>query len=120
MNPILMKWGAVAGVVLIVLGWGWVGHKRADALQGDLDRARASEAVCRASTGALRAELDRQSAEIEGIREMAQKRREEALEARDRARADLEAAQAKYTRLRKSWPDDCISAVGQVRRELGL
>ena len=96
-------------------------HKaRAAMLQSQLTTCQTELAVQIANNYALRGSIQAQNEAVEAMRLEGEQRRRDALEARDAALVALNRARGDYARLRKDWPQDCVSAVDRVREELGL
>lgn len=73
-----------------------------------------------ANNTALLGELNRQNEAIALNQATEKAKRTVALAARDAALAQLTKTEQKYAQLRKTWPQECVAAVSQVRRELNL
>lgn len=116
------------GLALLVLAglaaWQWIsglGYRakalaleaRVATLQGDLAR-------CEATASSRLMQIEAQNRAVMDARAEAEARRRVALAARDEALGALEATQARYDRLRESWPQGCVEAVQRVRQEYGL
>lgn len=116
------------GVALLTLAglaaWQWVaglGHRaHAQALQMELADLRSDLANCRATASSRLMQIERQNAATERARAEGEARRKAALAARDEALGALSETQARYDRLRESWPQGCVEAVARVRQEYGL
>lgn len=116
------------GLALLVLAglaaWQWVsglGHRaHAQALQAQLADLRSDLASCRATASSRLMQIEAQNRAVMDARAEAEARRQAALTARDAALETLEATQARYDRLRESWPQGCVEAVARVRQEYGL
>lgn len=127
MLPILPLSQILAGLLAASLafsGWQYIqiaGYK-ADLAEGDtaLAALETQLSVCAANTDGLLRSIEDQNARIEQAAAAGAAKREAALAARDAALAELDAARKQYAGLRRAWPKECVSAMGQARAELGL
>lgn len=118
----------IVGVVLLLLAvtaaWQWLtssGYRaQAKALQMQLLECQGALAVETANTATLRGQIQRQNDAVDAAAREAARVRSDALRARDAALVALQSARADYDRLRRDWPQDCVSAAQRVREELGL
>lgn len=117
----------LAGVIAALLalnGWQFIqiaGYKVASAECAEtVAELNAAVGIAQANNVAIAQALATQNAGIEAMAQETAKKKAAALAARDKALADLKSMQGDYARLRKSWPQDCVSAVTEARRELGL
>lgn len=105
-------------------GWQWFsanGHKaKAALIQSQLSVCQGELAIQTANNSILRTQIKRQNEAIEIARKEGERRREEALRARDQAMQSLQNTQQEYEALRRNWPQDCVSAVSNIREELGI
>jgi hypothetical protein len=105
-------------------GWQWIsanGHEaKAILIQSQLSVCQGELAVQTANNSILRTQIERQNAAVEEAREYGERKRQEALKARDKAIESLQNTQYEYDQLRKDWPQDCVSAVKKIREELGI
>lgn len=116
------------GLALLALAglaaWQWItglGHRaHAQTLQVELADLRSDLANCRATASSRLMQIEAQNVAVQKAREDGERRRKAALAARDGALARLEDTQARYNRLRESWPQGCVEAVARVRQEYGL
>jgi hypothetical protein len=105
-------------------GWQWIsanGHEaKAILIQSQLSLCQGELAVQTANNSILRTQVEKQNEAIEVAKKEGERRREEALKARDQAMQSLQNTQQEYEALRKNWPQDCVSAVSNIREELGI
>lgn len=116
------------GLALLVLAglaaWQWIsglGYRaQALALEARVEQIQRELSECKATAASRLAQIEAQNAAVEQARAEGEARRKAALAARDGALAKLEDTQARYDRLRESWPQGCVEAVQRVRQEYGL
>ena len=111
---------ALAGVA----GWQWLsgqGYRlQAAGLETKVERLQGDLTACEATAASRLMQIEAQSAAVEQARAEGEARRKAALAARDEALDVLSETQARYDRLRESWPQGCVEAVQRVRQEYGL
>lgn len=111
---------ALAGVA----GWQWLsgqGYRlQAANLEARVEQIQRELSECKATATSRLAQIEAQNAATKRARAEGEARRKAALAARDGALAKLEDTQARYDRLRESWPQGCVEAVQRVRQEYGL
>jgi hypothetical protein len=122
---LLAKILAVAVAALLVFGvWQYVsgvGYKaQAALLDAKVSKLEGSLSLAHANNATLSESIQRQNNAIEAAAMAAALRREAALASRDAAMEALKQARADYAELKDTWPADCVAAVSQVRRELGI
>ena len=117
----------IAGVLLCLLvlaGWQYVtslGWKaKASALQAQLATVQGDLTACEANSASRLAQIEAQNSAVDEARRLGEARRKAVIEARNEAIKALQDTQAKYARLQRDWPQDCVSAVDRVRMEYGL
>lgn len=117
----------VGGVVLCLItlaGWQYVtslGWKaKASALQAQLATVQGDLTACEANSESRLAQIEAQNNAVDEARRLGEARRRAAIEARNEAVRALQDTQARYARLQRDWPQDCVSAVDRVRQEYGL
>lgn len=115
---------AVVVSLLSLVTWQYLqiaAYKVAVAESGKAVAALATEiSVKDASLAALQGAVATQNAAVQKAADEAKRKRDAALAARDAAVAALETVKGDNARLRRNWPQDCVAAVGMVRKELGL
>ena len=108
----------------ILAGWQYVtslGWKaKASALQAQLATVQGDLSVCESNSASRLAQIEAQNGAVDEARRLGEARRRAAIEARDHAVKALQDTQARYARLQRDWPQDCVSAVDRVRQEHGL
>ena len=108
----------------ILAGWQYVtslGWKaKASALQAQLATVQGDLSVCESNSASRLAQIEAQNGAVDEARRLGEARRRAAIEARDHAVKALQDTQARYARLQRDWPQDCVSAVDRVRQEYGL
>lgn len=111
---------ALAGVA----GWQWLsgqGYRlQAASLETKVAEIQRDLSECKATASSRLMQIEAQNAAVEQARAEGEARRKAALAARDGALAKLEDTQARYDRLRESWPSGCVEAVQRIRDEYGL
>ena len=114
----------ILAATLAFAGWQWFsanGHKaKAALIESQLSVCQGELAIQTANNSILRTQIERQNEAIEVAKKEGERRREEALKARDQAMQSLQNTQQEYEALRKNWPQDCVSAVSNIREELGI
>lgn len=116
---------ALSLVALVVFaGWQYVtslGWKaKASALQAQLATVQGDLSVCESNSASRLAQIEAQNNAVDEARRLGEARRRAAIEARNEAVKALQDTQARYARLQRDWPQDCVSAVDRVRQEYGL
>lgn len=108
----------------ILAGWQYVttlGWKaKASALQAQLATVQGDLTACEANSASRLAQIEAQNNAVDEARRQGEARRRAAIEARNEAVKALQDTQARYARLQRDWPQDCVSAVDRVRQEYGL
>src|SRR6056297_1704284 len=117
----------IAGALLCLLvlaGWQYVtslGWKaKAATLQAQLATVQGDLTACEANAASRLAQIEAQNSAVDEARRLGEARRKAAIEARNEAVKALQDTQARYARLQRDWPQDCVSAVDRVRMEYGL
>ena len=114
----------IVAALAILAGWQYVtslGYKaQASALQARLATVQGDLSVCAANNASRLAQIEAQSNAVNEARRLGELRREAAVKARNDALKALGETQARYARLQRDWPQDCVSAVDRVRQEYGL
>ena len=114
----------IVAALIAFAGWQWFSANeykvKAALIQSELSLCQGELAVQTANNSILRTQIERQNKAIEEAKRKGERRREEALIARDQAIESLQNTQGEYNQLRKNWPEDCVSAVNNIRKELGL
>jgi hypothetical protein len=116
---------ALALAALVVLaGWQYVtslGYKaQASALKAQLATVQGELSICKSNSASRLAQIEAQNGAVDEAKRLGEARRKAAIEARNEAVKALQYTQAKYARLQRDWPQDCVSAVDRVRQEYGL
>ena len=93
---------------------------QAASLEADVERIQRELSECKATAASRLTQIEAQNAAVEQARAEGEARRKAALAARDEALGALSETQARYDRLRESWPQGCVEAVARVRQEYGL
>ena len=110
--------------VVAFAGWQWFaanGHKAKAALvQMQLLESQGELAIQTANNSILRSQVIAANKAVDEARKEGERKRAEALKARDEALRNLEKTEEKYERLAKDWPEDCSTAVSRIRDEYGL
>ena len=116
--------GVVVLCLLALAGWQYVtslGWKaKASALQAQLATVQGDLTACEANSASRLAQIEAQNNAVDEARRLGEARRRAAIEARNEAVRALQDTQARYARLQRDWPQDCVSAVDRVRQEYGL
>lgn len=116
------------GLALLVLAgvaaWQWIsglGYRgQVAVLEARVERLQGDLATCEATASSRLMQIEAQNRAVMDARAEGEARRKAALAARDEALDTLSETQARYDRLRKSWPQGCVEAVARVRQEYGL
>ena len=116
---------ALALAALVILaGWQYVtslGYKaQASALKAQLATVQGELSICKSNSASRLAQIEAQNGAVDEARRLGELRRESAVKARNDALKALQDTQARYARLQREWPQDCVSAVDRVRQEYGL
>jgi len=110
--------------LVILAGWQYVtslGWKaKASALQAQLATVQGDLTACESNSASRLAQIEAQNGAVDEARRLGELRREAAVKARNDALKALGETQARYARLQRDWPQDCVSAVDRVRQEYGL
>jgi small-conductance mechanosensitive channel len=118
----------IVGIALLALagiaGWQYLagqGYRlQALTLEARVEQIQRELSECKATAASRLTQIEAQNTAVEEARAEGEARRQAALAARDGALAKLEDTQARYDRLRQSWPSGCVEAVARVRQEYGL
>jgi len=114
----------IVASLAILAGWQYVtslGYKtQASALKAQLATVQGDLTLCKSSSASRLAQIEAQSSAVDEAMRLGELRREAAVKARNDALKALGETQARYARLQRDWPQDCVSAVDRVRQEYGL
>lgn len=120
--PVLLA--LALSVAAFFAAWNWLTglsyRTQAAALKVELAEAEKALAGCEHNAVSRLAQIQEQNAALEQARTEAERRRQQALETLEGAKARVEVTRASYDRLRRDWPAGCVQAVARIRQEYDL